>query len=92
MPSQAKGLGPSHWSRVGARVLDPHIDFWGEKRLPNVDNLFGGYGFAHLGKRKPCENRKVFYAHFSDYFVGVSLMIPMEFSGRVRVNCFLMVP
>ena len=28
MPSQANGLGPSHWSRVGARVLNPPIDFW----------------------------------------------------------------
>ena len=26
------------------------------------------------------------------YLAGVNLMIPIEFSGRVRVNCFLMVP
>ena len=42
MPSHANGAGPSHWSRVGARVLEPPIDFWDEKRLPKMDNLFWG--------------------------------------------------
>ena len=40
MPSHTKGAGPSHWSRVGARVLDTHIDFFKENRLTKMANLF----------------------------------------------------
>ena len=40
MPSHTKGAGPSHWSRVGARVHAPPDRLLGENRLTNVDNLF----------------------------------------------------
>ena len=45
-----------------------------------------------IKKQRPIISSAALNFQFSIHLVGVSLMIPMEFSGRVRVNCFWMVP
>ena len=45
-----------------------------------------------IKKQRPIISSAVLNYQLSIHLVGVSLMIPMEFSGRVRVNCFWMVP
>ncbi len=94
MPSHTKGAGPSHWSRVGARVLDPPIDFWKKTGCPKWTTCFCLERIREVGggKKNQSTTRLVLYGGDVFYFVGVSLMIPIEFSGNVTWNCFLMVP
>ena len=49
-------------------------------------------GACRIKEQRPRYSDAVAIIDCSFYFVGVNLMIPIEFSGRVRVNCFLMVP
>ena len=58
MPSHTKGAGPSHWSRVGARVLDPPIDFWKKTGCPKWTTCFVWKGLEKWvgGEKEPVDN------------------------------------
>ena len=58
MPSHTKGAGPSHWSRVVARVLDSPIDFWKKTGCPKWTTCFCLERIREVGggKKEPVDN------------------------------------